>query len=172
MKKKNLSKNNKGFTLIEILVGMLIFGILMLTISTIMYPTLKSIYNTKRLSEYGVFVDNIANQVSSEIKLAQKIELEPSDKPEKLIIYTPENKIRYTILDGILKVNYNDEKNSESEFVYYDVLSEKYYDDGTLQILYKPIYRDSNIVGCKLAISIIQAEEKVFEKEYSMISFI
>lgn len=176
MQKNNLLKNNYGLTLVEILVGMLIFSILMLTISTIMYPTLNSIYSTKKLSEYGIFVDNIATEISNEIKLSNKIELELSPKAEdisqKLILYNPENKISYTILGGILKCNYNDEKNDDGDPIYYDVVSSKYYDGNELEILYEPILRDKKIMGCKLKIKVKKAEEYVFEKDYSAVSFI
>lgn len=175
MRKNSLLKSNEGFTLIEILVGMLIFGILMLTISMIMYPTLNSIYDTKKLSEYGIFVDDVANQISNEIKLANKIELEPSSSPEsseKLILYNSENKISYTIFDGILKVNYNDEKNSKSELVYYDVVSKKYYDGNKLEILYEPIKKDEKIVGCRFTTKVVSDGKMVFKKTYSALSFI
>ncbi|MGB5824597.1 MAG: prepilin-type N-terminal cleavage/methylation domain-containing protein [Proteocatella sp.] len=193
MQIKKISKDNRGITLVEIMVGMLIFAIITMTVIVIMYPTLNSIHKTRELSEMGMFADNIAAEISNDIKMAESIEVKKAEasKPDSvdtLTLTTHENKIIYSTVDvyGRIKRNYDDIKDSDGKEIFSDVVSSKYYENKSVKVSYDDSYAVFNktvkgekiSIGCKIKIEIFNTEnpnkddEPVITREYSVMSLI
>jgi len=60
-------KNNKGLTLIELVVGLIIFGIISVAISMILAPTLFAYMRANDFAEYNALLDNVANHMINDI---------------------------------------------------------------------------------------------------------
>ena len=101
-------KNKKGLTLIELIVGIVMFTIIALTVATSLTPTLFAFMSANDFAEYNALLDNIANQIVGD--MMQATEPSPgSDNPvfpdnvwivddsEELIIRIPGRVVRYSI---------------------------------------------------------------------------
>lgn len=186
MQLKKMAEDNRGITLVEIMVGMLIFAIITMTVIVIMYPTLNSIYKTRELSEMGMFADNIAAEISNDIKMAESIEVKKaeaskSDSVDTLTLTIHENKIIYSIIEGRIKRNYNDATTTNDDGTislgYSDVVSSKYYENKSVGVSYsyinKTIEGKDVPVGCEINIEVMNKEkEPVIKREYSVMSLI
>jgi len=60
-------KNKKGLTLIELVVGLIIFGIISVAISMVLAPTLFAYMRASDFAEYNALLDNVANHIISDI---------------------------------------------------------------------------------------------------------
>ena len=118
MRIKKLAQDKRGISLVEIMVGMLIFSIISITIIVIMFPTLNSINKTKDLSEMGIFADNISAEIINDIKMANSIEIindikmansieiaKVSEPVDTLTLVNQEHTIVYKVIDGRIKRN-------------------------------------------------------------------
>lgn len=186
MQLKKMAEDNRGITLVEIMVGMLIFAIITMTVIVIMYPTLNSIYKTRELSEMGMFADNIAAEVTNDIKMAESIELEKAEAGKSgstdiLTLTTTENKIIYSTADGRIKRNYDEATITNVDgtvsLEFSDIVSSKYYENKGIVVSYscinKTIDAKDVAIGCKIKIDISNKDgETVFTREYSVMSLI
>jgi len=64
---KKILKNKKGLTLIELVVGLVIFGIISVAVSASLAPTLFAFMRANDFAEYNILMDNIANQIISDL---------------------------------------------------------------------------------------------------------
>ena len=62
--------NKKGTSLMEILVGSLMFALLAVTVSTVLTPMIMAMTRANDLAEYNTLLDNVANQITSDITQA------------------------------------------------------------------------------------------------------
>jgi prepilin-type N-terminal cleavage/methylation domain-containing protein len=100
---KKLLKNKKGFTLMELVVGMVIFAIISVAVSASLAPTLFAFMRANDFAEYNILMDSIANQIIND--LAQSTEPpdfddEAGDWPEgwnNVLITKSASRVRYTI---------------------------------------------------------------------------
>ena len=60
-------KNKKGLTLMELIVGILMFSIISVAISMLLAPILSSYARANDFAEYNALLDNIANQIIDDI---------------------------------------------------------------------------------------------------------
>lgn len=188
MKDSMLIKNEKGITLVEIMVGLLIFSIVTTIVIMIMYPTLSTISKTKQLAEYGMIADDILSEISNDIRKTKPTEkigedsityiqlskIDESDTEFKVLSVTTTENLKVTYIvdqsDKKLKRNYNDEKDSENKFVYNDVLPIRYYDNMQLNIKYEYLKDESNnIKGCKVIIQIGKTDRDFITREYAVV---
>ena len=122
-----LIKNKKGLTLMELIVGMLMFTIIAITLSVILAPILSAYTRANDFAEYNALLDNIANQIISDLSQSRDLSKEippvinprfiPSTDPEAggwadstggtLTIVT-QNRIIYSVEGGILQRNEHD----------------------------------------------------------------
>lgn len=175
MQLKKIAEANRGITLVEMIVGMLIFVIITMTVVVIMYPTLNSINRTKNLSELGMFADNIAAEISNDIKMANTLEIkEVEGQTDTLTLTTYENKLIYSTVDGRIKKNYDDMEASDGSLLFSDLVSSKYYDNRSVKVSYENIVDSEGIsIGCKIIIEIYDNDgELAITREYSVISLI
>lgn len=101
-------KCKKGLTLTELLAGMLIFTIVALSVTAILSPSLRVYIKANELAECNTLLDNLANQIISDLSEA----IVPLDLPdidnELLITTDPSYDIIYTVSsDGVLLKNGN-----------------------------------------------------------------
>ena len=101
-------KNKKGLTLMELIVGMLMFAIIGLTISTSLAPTLMAYMRANDFAEYNTLLDNVANQIISDMTQAREVpQFEQGvwveDVTRNLTIRMPTHNVTYTVDNGVLQ---------------------------------------------------------------------
>jgi len=109
----NKLKSKKGLTLIELVVGLIIFGIITLTISMILTPTLFAYMRANDFAEYNALLDNIANQMINDLSQATAELDNPPTGPwvDDVTIRTFARNVRYWVTendpdfnDGVLMI--------------------------------------------------------------------
>jgi len=93
-------KRKKGMSLIEILVGSLMFGLVAITVTSVMAPMMLAFSRANDLAEYSMLLDNVGNQIASELAQASKV---TSVNP--LEVETHMGEVVYSINDGSLERN-------------------------------------------------------------------
>ena len=190
MRIKKLAQDKRGISLVEIMVGMLIFSIISITIIVIMFPTLNSINKTKDLSEMGIFADNISAEIINDIKMANSIEIindtkmaniielsKKSEPGDTLTLVNQEHTIVYKVIDGRIKRNYDAQKNEDGAMIFNDLVSSKYYENKSVNVSYDTITKDVGTktitLGCKIKIEVLNKEgETAITREYSVLSLV
>ena len=178
MRIKKIAQDKRGISLVEIMVGMLIFSIISMTIIVIMFPTLNSINKTKDLSEMGIFADNISAQIINDTKMANIIELSKESEPgDTLTLVNQEHTIVYKVIDGRIKRNYDAQKNEDGAMIFNDLVSSKYYENKSVNVSYDTITKDVGTktitLGCKIKIEVLNKEgETAITREYSVLSLV
>ena len=174
MRIKKIAQDKRGISLVEIMVGMLIFSIISMTIIVIMFPTLNSINKTKDLSEMGIFADNISAQIINDTKMANIIELSKESEPgDTLTLVNQEHTIVYKVIDGRIKRNYDAQKNEDGAMIFNDLVSSKYYENKGVEVSYEAIISETVTVGCKVKLKILNKEkETAITREYSVLSLV
>lgn len=178
MRIKKLAQDKRGISLVEIMVGMLIFSIISMTIIVIMFPTLNSINKTKDLSEMGIFADNISAQIINDTKMANIIELSKESEPgDTLTLVNQEHTIVYKVIDGRIKRNYDAQKNEDGAMIFNDLVSSKYYENKSVNVSYDTITKvvgtKTITLGCKIKIEVLNKEgETAITREYSVLSLV
>jgi len=100
---KKLLKSKKGFTLIELIVGLVIFGIISTAVATLLAPTLFAFMRANDFAEYNILLDNIANQIISDLSQSTDPPVStaagtlPNDTWNNLSITMPAARVRYTV---------------------------------------------------------------------------
>ena len=178
MRIKKLAQDKRGISLVEIMVGILIFSIISMTIIVIMFPTLNSINKTKDLSEMGIFADNISAQIINDTKMANIIELSKESEPgDTLTLVNQEHTIVYKVIDGRIKRNYDAQKNEDGAMIFNDLVSSKYYENKSVNVSYDTITKvvgtKTITLGCKIKIEVLNKEgETAITREYSVLSLV
>jgi len=116
---KKLLKSTKGFTLIELIVGLVIFGIISVAVSALLAPTLFAFMRANDFAEYNILLDNIANQIISDLSQSTEppVFTEGGDQPDAtwndVTIAKPAARVRYTVAGtgnrGVLQREINGE---------------------------------------------------------------
>jgi len=75
---KKLLKSKKGFTLIELIVGLAIFAIISAAVSASLAPTLFAFMRANDFAEYNILLDSIANQILNDLSQST----DPPDFPD------------------------------------------------------------------------------------------
>jgi len=107
---KILSKlnNKKGLTLMELIVGMLMFSIIAVAVSMTLAPTLFAYMRANDFAEYNSLIDNIANQIISDMSQstvappAAELDLWVENEARGITITMNTRIVRYTIDNGAL----------------------------------------------------------------------
>jgi len=69
----NILKAKKGMTLIEVLVGTILLGIVVMTIVAVITPMMMAYRRSNTLAEYNQVLDNVGNLLVSELSQAELI---------------------------------------------------------------------------------------------------
>ena len=91
-------KRKKGITLIEIIIGSLLFALVAVTVTTVLTPMLMTFSIANDLAEYNLLLDNIGNQIAGDMSQASEINF----TGDTLIINTSSGEIIYSTTDGLL----------------------------------------------------------------------
>lgn len=106
---KKILKSKKGFTLVELIVSIVVFAIILTSVSTILVRILRFYAQANELAELNTLVDNIANQITSDIsRVTLPVPVQDLGKENDVCLTIEEtNDIRYTVdaLDGVLLKN-------------------------------------------------------------------
>ena len=139
-----LLKSKKGFTLMELIVGILMFSIIAIVVSTALSPTLFAYMRANDFAEYNSLLDNIANQIINDLNQSTE---EPRfiaatggapvppggwavDNTRRLVITTNTRTIAYTIRNtqpGAGGVLQREGVNATGVAQLFDVFSEDFY---------------------------------------------
>lgn len=90
-----LLKNKKGITMIEMVVGMLVFSIIAISVTTILVPVLNAYSKANDLAEINTLLGNLSAEILDD--LARSTSATVSDSGTKLTITTNANTIVYDI---------------------------------------------------------------------------
>jgi len=95
---KNVLKNKKGMTLIELIVGLVVFTIILTTVSAILAPILGFYSKANELAESSTLADSIASQIIGDLSNATKL----SNLDDDIITMTVNNPddVEYTVDAG------------------------------------------------------------------------
>jgi len=93
--------NKKGISLIEILVGSIMFAIVFLTVFSALAPMMMAYYRANDFAEYNTLLDSVGNRIVAEMTNASEItDLDP------LTMTTHSGKVIISVdLDGLLLKN-------------------------------------------------------------------
>jgi len=153
----NVLKNKKGLTLIELIVGIIMFAVISLAISTLLSPMLMAFMGANDFAEYNSLLDNIANQIISDLSqsttdpdfVASGGDNWLTDANGSLTITTSARIITYTVRNtapgtgGVLqREGAREVLNADNELVFetffFDVFSEDFYKHKAVSIMLKP----------------------------------
>ena len=95
-------KKKKGISLIEILVGSLMFALIAITVSAVLAPMMMAYSRANDFAEYNTLLDDVGNRLVSELSQASRV-IETGDNV--LTIVTHNGEISFTIIDGSLMRN-------------------------------------------------------------------
>jgi len=134
-------KNKKGMTLMELIVGMIMFSIIAVSVSMALAPTLFAYMRANDFAEYNALLDNIANQIVGDLTLATKTPIFDEDT-QTLTISTRGRMVTYQVNDGVLQRlrevrgdrEDDDGEPLDDEFIYDDVFSRDFYKRKELEI--------------------------------------
>ena len=152
---KKLLKCKKGLTLIELIVGIVMFSIIAIAISTALAPTLFSYMRANDFAEYNALLDNIANQMINDLS-------QSTDKPVfddtagaggwaidnsgRLTITTNIRVITYSlrqadvrVIDNIGGVLQKEGINTDGDLEFFDVFSEDFYKRKSLSFMLEDV---------------------------------
>jgi len=88
----------KGMTLIEIIVGSLLFAIVAVTVSTVLTPLMFAFSIANDTAEYNMLLDDIGNRLTSEISQASDVDF----SGDTLTLVIDSTDVIYTFPDGML----------------------------------------------------------------------
>ena len=94
-------KNKKGMTLIEVIVGIVMFAIISLAISMVLAPTLFAYMRANDFAEYNTLLDNLANQILSDLSQSTETPVFIEDDWDSDVSITQNTRvINYTVADA------------------------------------------------------------------------
>jgi len=96
---KKLLKNKIGMTLMEIMVGSMLFGLVAMTVTAALAPMMLAFNRANDFAEYNLVMDTVANRLTSEIAQASSIDISNS---AELKVVTSIGEIRYHVNNGQL----------------------------------------------------------------------
>jgi len=97
-------KNKKGMSLMEILVGTLMFALIAVTVTAVLAPMMLTFMRANDLAEYNKLLDNVGNIIVSDISRASEA-LPESGENSAVITVSTGNTVVYTAPAGSLLRN-------------------------------------------------------------------
>jgi type II secretory pathway pseudopilin PulG len=97
---RNALKNKKGMTLIEIIVGSLLFTLLVATVFTVLSPMMLAYSRANSLAEYNMVLDEVGNRIISD--MAQASAVTPGTDTLGLTINSVQVTYSIGVADGLL----------------------------------------------------------------------
>jgi hypothetical protein len=104
---KKVFYNKKGMSLMEILVGSLMFAMIAVTVSAVLAPMMMSFSRAADFAEYNTLLDNVGNRIASDLAKSSGIPTDLGELDMVGISINSENDVIYTIseAEGILLRN-------------------------------------------------------------------
>ena len=130
---KTLTKtlnNKKGMTLMELIVGIMMFTIISIAVSMMLAPILSSFTKANDFAEYNALLDNIANHLINDISQSTsgpvftEGDWAEDDHGIFLTVFTQNRVIRYAVMGGILQ---REGLDADNNTLLFDVFSEDFY---------------------------------------------
>jgi len=97
-------KNKKGMSLMEILVGSLLFALIAITVTALLAPMMLTFMRANDLAEYNKLLDNVGNIIVSDLSRASEA-LPASGENNVVITVSTGNTVAYTAPAGSLLRN-------------------------------------------------------------------
>jgi len=96
-----LMKTKKGFTLIEVVIGLVIFGIISVAAAAVLAPSLFAFMRANDFAEYNNLLDNLANQIISDLSQSTETPVFIEDDWDSDVSITQNTRvINYTVADA------------------------------------------------------------------------
>jgi len=104
-------KNKKGITLVELIVGLLLLSIIVAAAGSTIAPMLKVYSKANEIAEWNTLLDNIANQMVSELtEMTEAVDIDalPGAGANNISFIAGWRTIEYTVeADGMLRKSIN-----------------------------------------------------------------
>ena len=110
---RKIMNNKKGLTLMELIVGLLMFSIIAVAVSMSLAPTLFAYMSANDFAEYNALLDNLANNITSELSQATSVEtfnnnvwmINNADVNDLLFLEFETNSrvVRFAVRNGVLR---------------------------------------------------------------------
>jgi prepilin-type N-terminal cleavage/methylation domain-containing protein len=97
---RRVLKRKKGMTLIEIMVGSMLFGLVVMTVTAAMSPMLRAFTRANDLAEYNLILDNAGNTIVSDMAQASDVRGIATDT---VTLEIDTMSIVYSVVDGSLR---------------------------------------------------------------------
>ena len=94
--------NNKGVTLIELVVAMMVLSIIMISVTAVFAPILRSFERANNLAEANTLLDNLSALIMDDVGSATAIPLQGSTASGGFAVKTAYDVFYYGDADGIL----------------------------------------------------------------------
>jgi len=102
---KKALKSKKGISLMEILVGSMLFGLVVMTVASVISPMIMAFRRANDLAEYNLILDNVGNLLTSE--MAQASDITGDLNTLVMTIETQPTIVSYSVQDGMLMRSLN-----------------------------------------------------------------
>lgn len=139
---KKILKGKGGMTLIELVVAMLLFSMIVLAVTTVFVPMLKSYNNATEFAETNTLLDNIANELIGAIDKASTVSCSQNKVTITYNAINPANELE----GGV--TTYEVKDNAGQDLLYRDgilFLDRKYYRGKSLLVDFYTIKVDGSI---------------------------
>ena len=128
MQKLKKTLNQKGATLVELLVGMVICGIIMLSVAAVLVPALNAYATSTELSELNLMLDTLQDDLTASLKNATAVAVVGDELQIQSNLYN----VRYKAQNDILQISYSSPGTDDFD----PVLDTLYYKNKRLQAVF------------------------------------
>ena len=153
---KKILRNKKGVTLIELIVGMVLFTIITTSITAVMVPMLRNYAKANELAECNTLLDNVANQIISDISVATAPVAHTEFADIISITVDSPGDVTYTVIDGLLQ------KNGAP------VLAKSYYKNKSVSFSCKPAASAEGTAYILTVIIISDTDGEMIRRDYAV----
>ena len=168
-------KSKKGLTLMELIVGILMFTIISITISMLLAPILMSYTRANDFAEYNALLDNIANRIVNDLSQST---MPPVFTPDPgpwaqddgifLEVFTNNRIIRYALSGGVLQRA--DRLDAAGDPDLHDVFSEDFYRRKDVSFMLEEADENPDFTGYRLTVRLTERRTAGFQiyREYAI----
>ncbi len=139
---RNLLNNEKGLTLIEVLVGIIIFSILIMGVSAVLVPTLNTYVKAKEMAELTTLMNSASAEVVEDLSQSRgkaKLDGSYAKSTGSAMQISIDGIIEYKTEDGVLLRSFDGVNFSK-------VFDEKYYKGKEIEMIFGVEYDEPNPV--------------------------
>jgi len=96
--------SKRGLTLVEVIVGCVLFALIAVTAASVLSPMLKAYTRANEIAEFNLLLDSVGNRIISDMKQASEVQDYDEDTVTMMI---NSSTVVYEVVDGVLQRNDN-----------------------------------------------------------------